>query len=298
MFKKSLYIIVTCAGATLLGCSSLSNKQAALPVNDNLAKSSQVIARINSQPITEAAIKNLQVETAMYNRRIQVPKEKLLEELIDRELLFQEAKSQGFDKVPAVADQINVAERAIVSKAYMRTILDNTQVSREEIQQEYQQRKNSTDLRQFQISHILLRDEENAKRYIKQLQQGASFQTLAKKFSKDSSAKNGGMLGWRGAKQMTKEVAAAVKQLKPGEFTKQPIKTSYGWQIVLLNNVREQKAPSLAQLEHSLKSIIKRKKLKKYLGDLKHNNTIDIIKTAEKVSKQSMDQVAKTTMGK
>jgi peptidyl-prolyl cis-trans isomerase C len=276
--KKPVGIILASALLSLHGCSTSSVKQENIQPPGALSKATTMVARVNGQPITEAAIKNLTIETAMYNRRLQVPREKLIKELIDRELLYQEALAQDFDKTPAVADQITVASRAIVSKAYMRTLVNKTNVSRKEVQAEYQRRKDNTDLRQFRISHILVEKEKEATQLIAQLTKGKDFQALAKQFSKDSTSIKGGVLGWRGAKQMEPEISIAVKQLKVGGFTAKPVKTTYGWHIVLLDEVREQEAPAFDKQAHSLESILKRKKLKEYIQNLEAKSSIEFFK--------------------
>jgi len=280
--RKIASIFLVGAALGLHGCSSNTVKQEKILPEVGLNKTSEVVARVNGQPITEAAIKNLEIETAMYNRRLQVPRERLVEELIDRELLYQEAVEQGYDKAPAVADQIKVASRAIVSKAYMRTLVGKTSVSRKEVQAEYERRKKNTDLRQFRISHILATTEEQAIQLIGQLDKGENFQELARQFSKDSTSVKGGVLGWRGSNQMAPEMTIAVKQLKQNEYTKKPVKTSYGWHIVLLDEIRQQEAPNFDKQKDSLSSILKRKKLKQYIEAMKSKNTIEILEQAKK----------------
>ncbi len=273
--KKKVGIILTSALLSLHGCSSNSVKPQAMDVGSAMNKSTGLVAKVNGEPITEAAIKNLEIETAMYNRRLQVPRDKLIKELVDRELLYQEAITQGFDKKLAVADQIKVASRSIVSKSYMRTLVNKFNVSRKEVQAEYQRRVDGIDFREFHISHILLEDEKEAQQIIKQLTQEKDFQELAKKHSKDVTSKVGGVLGWRGAKQMEPEMATAVNQLKAGEFTKKPVKTRYGWHIVLVNEVRQLDPPSFDKQEHSLSSVLKRQKLKQYIDTLKAKSSIE-----------------------
>ncbi len=278
--NKTVGIILTSALLSLHGCSSNSVKPQSMDTDSTMNKATGLIAKVNGEPITEAAIKNLEIETAMYNRRLQVPRDKLIEELVDRELLYQEAIAQGFDKKPAVADQIKVASRSIVSKSYMRTLVNKLNVTRAEVQAEYQRRIDSTNFTEFRISHILVDNEKEAQQIIKQLTQGEDFQELAKKRSKDVTSKVGGVLGWRGAKQMEPEMAIAVNQLKAGDFTKTPVKTRYGWHIVLVDEVRQLDPPSFDKQEHSLTSVLKRQKLKQYIENLKAKSDIKFFKQA------------------
>ncbi len=121
---------------------------------------------------------------------------------------------------------------------------------------------------------------------------------LAKELSKDHSGAKGSELGWRGSKQMAPEIAAAVKTLKPGEYTKQPIQSSYGWYIVQLEEVREQQSPCFEQVEHSLASLLKRKKLKARLDSLKQKGKVVITESSHQMADQSNDKVAALETGK
>lgn len=289
--RKPAYFILLGVAASLQACSAAKVKPQ-LAADDALNQTTGVVAEVNGQPITDAAVKNLKVESAMYNRRIQVPRDKLIDELVDRELLYQEALSQGFDKLPAVAEQIKVAERTIVSKAYMRALLNQTRVTREEIRAEYDKRKAEADFRQFRLRHILVSNQEQARQALERLQKGDAFDAVAREMSKDHSGANGGELGWRGSKQLAPEIATAVKTLKPGEYTRQPVQSSYGWHIVQLEEVREQQPPSFEQVEHSLASLLKRKKLKAYLNSLKQKSKVVITEPTQQVAEHSKDKLA------
>ena len=100
----------------------------------------------------------------------------------------------------------------------------------------------------IEASHILITAEYNtedekeaaeaealkkAKDVIAQLDAGADFATLAKQYSKDGSASNGGELGRFGHGEMTPEFEKAAYKLEVGKYTKEPVKTRYGYHIIL-----------------------------------------------------------------
>lgn len=100
----------------------------------------------------------------------------------------------------------------------------------------------------IEASHILITAEYNtedekeaaeaealkkAKDVIAQLDAGADFATLAKQYSKDGSASNGGELGRFGHGEMTPEFEKAAYKLEVGKYTKEPVKTQYGYHIIL-----------------------------------------------------------------
>ncbi|WP_163930259.1 peptidylprolyl isomerase [Paraferrimonas sp. SM1919] len=78
--------------------------------------------------------------------------------------------------------------------------------------------------------HILVKHQQQAEDIIKQLEKGAKFQTLAKKYSKCPSAKRGGDLGEFKKGQM---VPAFDKVCFTKEIlTPHLVKTKFGWHVV------------------------------------------------------------------
>lgn len=83
----------------------------------------------------------------------------------------------------------------------------------------------------IRVRHILLQDEEDASYILEKLEQGESFEELAREFSECESAERGGLLSYRSG-QMVAEFERAVYQLKDGELSK-PIKTEFGFHLIL-----------------------------------------------------------------
>ena len=81
---------------------------------------------------------------------------------------------------------------------------------------------------------------KEAKKIIKELKNGKKFADLAKKYSKDeASASNGGDLGYFDLNEMVDEFSEAVKELKVDEYTKEPVKSSFGYHIILKTGEKE-----------------------------------------------------------
>ncbi|MBQ9018929.1 MAG: peptidylprolyl isomerase [Bacilli bacterium] len=101
---------------------------------------------------------------------------------------------------------------------------------------------------------------ETAKKIIKDLNQGKKFKTLAKKYSDDkATATNGGDLGYFNATDMVEEFSNAVKNLKNNEYTKEPVKTQYGYHIILRTGEKDK--PTLKEAKDDIKDKIKTQKL-------------------------------------
>lgn len=85
------------------------------------------------------------------------------------------------------------------------------------------------------VAHILVAKEDTAKDIIKQLDEGGDFTKLAKKYSTDTATKsNGGKLSAfdNTDTSLDSDFKTAAFKLKQGEYTKTPVKTTYGYHII------------------------------------------------------------------
>ncbi len=80
--------------------------------------------------------------------------------------------------------------------------------------------------------HILVEQEYEAKDIIRKLEQGDSFESLAKEFSTCGSAQDGGNLGEFSKGMMVKPFEDAVKKLSVGE-TSGIVRTQFGYHLIL-----------------------------------------------------------------
>lgn len=101
---------------------------------------------------------------------------------------------------------------------------------------------------------------EKAKKVIKELNSGKKFKTLAKKYSQDkSNASNGGDLGYFEPSEMVEEFSNAVKELKNNEYTKEPVKTQYGYHIILRTGEKDK--AKLKEIKNEIKEKLRTEKL-------------------------------------
>lgn len=101
---------------------------------------------------------------------------------------------------------------------------------------------------------------EKAKKVIRELNSGKKFKDLAKKYSQDkSNASKGGDLGYFQLSDMVEEFSNAVKGLQKDEYTKEPVKTQYGYHIILKTGDKDR--PTLKDAKKDIKEKLKDQKL-------------------------------------
>lgn len=95
---------------------------------------------------------------------------------------------------------------------------------------------------------------KTAEDIIKKLDDGEDFATLAEKYSDDSSASDGGNLGYFNRGEMVSAFENAVVELKVGEYSKEPVETTYGYHIILKTDQKEK--PELSEVEEDIKATL------------------------------------------
>lgn len=211
------------------------------------AAEDRVVASINATEYTEQTLRQRLaplLEQPQYSLEAQYPQ--LLEQFILEELVYQNAKTAGYLDDPRVQEQIRRATFSFVNRFYFEDQLAKA-VSDEDVVAEYDLRMQSHTARQeIQARHILLETEDKAREVIALLDQGGDFATLAREYSIGPSSAQGGDLGYFGAGQMVPEFEQAAFALEVGGYTKEPVKTQFGYHVILLQDSREAEKPSFA----------------------------------------------------
>ena len=120
---------------------------------------------------------------------------------------------------------------------------------------------------------ILLKTKKDAIAVIKELDSGAKFAELAKTKSTGPSGKNGGELGWFSKKKMVPAFSEAAFKLSKGAYTKTPVKTNFGYHVILVEDKKSKSTVAFAKikdrLKYDLKTVKFRDKIKNLASSLK-----------------------------
>jgi peptidyl-prolyl cis-trans isomerase C len=172
------------------------------------------------------------------------------EELINREVVTQEAQKSGIGKSSEVQAQMDIARQEILVGAYLRDWVKKHPVSDTELQQEYERARAQTGDKEYRARHILVDNEDQAKALISDLNKGAKFDELAKKNSKDAGSKErGGDLDWNVPAAFDKQFSDAMVKLDKGKYTAAPVQTRFGYHVIQLDDVRPVKFPSFEEVK-------------------------------------------------
>ena len=174
------------------------------------------------------------------------------EELIRRELLLQEAKKAGLDKKADIAAQAEAARQAFFVRAYVQEYVKKNPISDAELQAQYETIKAQLGNTEYKARHILVKDEADAKAIIDNLKKGAKFEELAKQSIDPGSKDNGGSLDWASAGNFVKPFSDALTALTKGKYTETPVKTDFGYHIIMLEDTRPLTVPAFEEIKPRL----------------------------------------------
>jgi peptidyl-prolyl cis-trans isomerase C len=175
------------------------------------------------------------------------------EELINREVLAQEAQKSGLAKSPEVQTQLDMTRQEVLVNAYIRDWVRRNPVSDADVAKEYERAKSQTGDKEYKARHILVESEDQAKSLIAELKKGGKFEDLATKNSKDpGSAQRGGDLDWNVPGTFDSQFSEAMVKLDKGKYTEAPVRTRYGWHIIQLDDVRGVKFPELNEVRQRI----------------------------------------------
>ena len=211
----------------------------------------------------------------------------IVEQLIDQELLRQ----FGAPALPLVARlQLEndmrgfIANAALIAAAEAAVTEDTIAMAYEAFVTEFAAGEPVTE---YNAAHILVQSEEEIRAIAATLAEGGDFAELAREFSRDGSAAQGGDLGWFGQGVMIPPFEAAVMALAPGEVS-EPVQTQFGWHLVRLIDTRIAAAPALEDIRNDLAQQIQREAARALIDRLRSETTV--VSLSEGVDPALLDQ--------
>jgi len=193
--------------------------------------------------------------------------------MITREILHQEALKRKLDKNSDYQLQLDLAKQQIILGVLFEEINKKTQPSDADVAKEYERVKAEQGAdagKQYKARHILVKEEAEARQVLADLQNGGDFAKIAAEKSVDTGSKdNGGQLDWSAAEAFVQPFGEALKGLKKGEMTTEPVKTDYGYHIIELEDVRTLPFAPLEQVKGQIQQTLANKAREDYISGLK-----------------------------
>ena len=234
------------------------------------ADKGKVFATVNGQPISQsvydAFVAEQKAQGAPDSPELQ---NAVKEELIRREILAQEAKKKGLDKKGNIQGQVELAKQAVLIRAFLSDYVAAHPISEAQLKAEYDVIKTNLGTTEYKARHILVADEEEAKGIIAKLDKGEKFSELAK-VSKDPGSKDkGGELGWSSPNSYVKPFGEALAKLKKNEYTKTPVKSDFGYHVIMLEDSRPANPPPFEQVKQQMQQRAAQQQVEQLVKELR-----------------------------
>lgn len=247
----------------------------ALAINPAFAEDKSA-ALVNGVSIPQARI-DLRVKAAAAQGQADSPelRKAIRDDMINLEVMAQEAVKAGLDKNPDVVQQVELAKQSVLVGAFVQDYAKNHPISEDQLKQEYDKLKAKLGNKEYNTRHILVGTEAEAKDIIAQLGKKAKFEKLAAKSKDTGSAAQGGSLGWAVPGNFVPEFANALLNLKKGEYTKEPVQSQFGWHVIKLDDTRELKVPPFEEVKAQLQQRLQQQSIKKAIDELRAKAKIE-----------------------
>jgi peptidylprolyl isomerase len=210
--------------------------------------------------------------------------------LLLQRLVLQQAREQKWDQDPAVISRMVRAREAALSESYLesKSKPDSSYPSEQEIKDAYEANKSKLLIpKSYELAQIFIESPEGgdsaaqakAKLKLEEVRKelaakDADFSSIARKSSdEESSAENGGKIGWLAENQVQPEIRSKLPNLKL-KAVSEPIRLNAGWHIIKLLDVREARPPTLDEIRDNLVTSMREEKSR----ELRQNYITELLK--------------------
>lgn len=251
-----------------------------------VAQDDPVLATVNGEKIRRSELVEAKEQLGAQIPQVQqMPLEAvlpgLLERAINQRLLAAKAEDEGLGDDPEIQEQLDQIKRELMQRAYLQRAVE-ARIDDKRLKEAYAEfKKANPPEEQVHARHILVESEEKAKEVIDQLEDGKDFQELAKAESVGPSGPRGGDLGYFGKGAMVPEFAEAAFALKPGEISKAPVKTQFGWHVIKVEDRRTAEPPAFDEMKEQLRAQVADEVATQVLADLRKEAKVEITEAGQ-----------------
>lgn len=251
-------------------------------VGNSFAETVYLNGKPVDQKVIDQTINQFKKSSPMAAQQINNPqfKKEILQSIGMQQAILAEGNSQNLDKSAAYQQKLQEIKPMIYAQLLQEKATQGS-VSDADVKAKYEQmKKQAANQKQYEVSHILVKDQKTANDIVAQLNKGAKFADLAKKYSIDPGSKaKGGDLGWSDGSNYVPEFTAAIQTLQKGKYTTTPVKSQFGYHVIMLNDVKTGAVNSLPpydKVKDQIKQQIQSEKTRAFFDGLKAKYKVEV----------------------
>lgn len=237
-----------------------------------------VVARVDGEAIHQSEVMEMaRGLPPQYQAKLMQIYPMLVQRLIDFKLAGKAGRAAGLAADDEVKARVAKAEERAIREVYIeREVM--ARMTDDGLQSKYKDfLATNPPKNEHHARHILVETEEAARELIAMLDGGADFAELAKERSTGPSGAQGGDLGFFTDDQMVPEFSQATAKLEPGEHSKDPTQTQFGWHVIKLEDRRTAAPPSLEEVEQRLREEMTGEAVEAVFKQLRVGAAVDIL---------------------
>lgn len=222
------------------------------------AQSGSVLVTINGSKIYTSQV-NEMVSMAVANGAKDSPelRQSILNDLMVREVITQDIKKTGLLNKDNNALKLKLAQQNTMLELWFSEYFKNNPITESDVKAEYERQlalsKEPKNAKQYEVAQIMVASEGEAAAIIKQINDGAKFEVIAKEKSLEKlSGAQGGLVGWVFPSQLAPPINDLIVNLGKGKIAQNPIKTNNGWHVIKLDDIRPFVMPSFDQVKNNI----------------------------------------------
>lgn len=240
--------------------------------NANAGGDKGVAAKINGETVYINDLKQSYADHPQIKDRVSFEEfyAKTLDVFVNSKLVYQAAQKAKIEETPEYQRQLVTAKEDLARKLYLEKMVDEkvNDAAVKKLYDEYTSKFESQ--KEIKAKHILVDSEDKAKEVISKLKKGEDFVQLAKEYSKDQVD-----LGYFTQEMMVPEFSKAAFGMNKGAYSKTPVKTEFGYHVILVEDVRASKPLELKDVEPQLKNMVTQQVIAEIFEDLRNNAKVE-----------------------
>jgi len=258
IWAAGLAAAVAGGGVLLAADRPAAQPNPSAPMPSPMPPGSTVVARVDGTELHLSDVESAQQSLPPKVQKLPLAQiyPMLLDRLVDGMLITEAGRKDHLDQDPELQLRLKRYEDRLVQEAYLNRAIKDAE-SEDRLKARYQTFvKEKAAREEVHARHILVKTEAEAKSVIGELDKGADFADLAKKHSTDPGGSSGGDLGYFGHDDMVKEFADAAFALPAGQYTKEPVKTEFGWHVIKVEDHRVSTPPSFEEARQEVSQLV------------------------------------------
>lgn len=238
----------------------------------NAQENKGTVAIVNGEKISMAEVKDAYNNNPQIKGKIPFDEfyPKAVDVFVNGKILFQAAIADKITNDPEYKKQVELAKEEIARKVYLeKKVADK--ISDAQVNKLYDEYKtNFKPEKEVKAKHILVPDEAKAKEVIVKLKKGENFDALAKQYSKEPAE-----LGYFTKNMMVPEFGEAAFAMKNGTYSQTPVKTQFGYHVILVEDAKTSKLLPKKEVEPQLKNMLTQNAIGGVFADLYKNAKVE-----------------------